>query len=475
MKLTRRDALFATLFGGSMIGLRSIATGLPVKFLLDPGKALADLKDAQCSIDASLAQFVVLNTSGNGDPFGCNAPGTYDDGGAGTGTDYSKLVHPSDAQSGVVGINKQTISLGGKNYGAAGPWSTLTPATLSRMSVCHLMTNTPVHPKEPQVLQLMGATQYQEMFPSVIAKSLAPCLGTLQAQPISIGASSPSEALTFGGQALPTIPPRALKATLTNPVNTLSTVQHLRDDTLQKMHDFYASGAVKVSAAQKQYVDAYITSQQQVRNIDQNTLAMLNSIGGTGSTTNSDQVTAAIALILMGVSPVIAVHFPFGGDNHADTNFAAEAAQTVSGMAAMVDLLSRLPKSVNGVAELTDKVTFINLNVFGRTMDAAKNTAGRNHNQDHQVSMMIGAGFKSGVVGGVGPSNKTLKQGANDWGCLKIDSGSGVGNPASGDIDPVDTLASWAKTVMRGVGIDQATTDAQIGSGKVITAALAKP
>ena len=135
------------------------------------------------------------------------------------------------------------------------------------------------------------------------------------------------------------------------------------------MHDWYTNGNVRVSAAQKTYLDSYITAQSQVRNIDQNTLAMLNAIGTTGSTSNSDQVTAAIALVLMGVSPVIAVHFPFGGDNHSDNNFTNEATQTVSGMAAIVDLLSRLPMAVNGVAELADRVTYINLNVFGRTMD----------------------------------------------------------------------------------------------------------
>jgi hypothetical protein len=472
MNINRRDALLATLFGSSMIGLRALATGLPAKFLLNPKKALADMTQAQCTGDPKAAQFVILNTSGNGDPFSCNAPGTYDDGGMGTGTDYSKLVHPSDAASTITGIDQQTINIGGRSFGAAGPWSTLGASVLARTSICHLMTNTPVHPKEPQVLQLMGATQYQEMFPSVLAKSLAPCLATLQTQPISVGATSPSEALAFQGQALPTIPPRALKATLANPAGTLSTVQHLRDDTLQKMHDWYTSGNVRVSQAQKNYLDAYVTSQSQVRNIDQQTLAMLNAIGTTGSTSNGDQVTAAIALVLMGVSPVIAVHFPFGGDNHSDPSFKNEATQTVSGMAAIADLLSRLPMAANGVAELTDRVTFVNLNVFGRTMDITKNTIGRNHNQDHQVSMMIGKGFKGSVIGGVGPANKKLGQGSGDWGCLTIDSKTGVGNPSNGDVVPLDTLASWGKTVMRGVGIDQPTVDAQITGGKVITAAL---
>jgi Protein of unknown function (DUF1501) len=476
MKLTRRDALSAALFGGGMIGLRSLVTGLPAKFLMNPKKALADMTDAGCV--AQNPQFIIFNTSGQGDPFACNAPGTYNDGGWGTGMNFGSLVHPSDAQSGVTGIDPQQITLGGRNYQAAGPWTMLGAGTgnanvLGQTSVCHIMTDTPVHPKEPQVLELMGATQYQEMFPSLLAKSLGPCLGTLQTQPISIGALTPSEALSFAGQALPTIPPSALKATLTNPTGMLSNskVMTLRDQTLQQMHDWYENGGVQVSAAQKQYLDSYITAQSQVRGISQSMLSMLDSIGGKGSTSNSDQITAAIALILMNVAPVIAVHFPFGGDNHSDANFANEAAQTVTGMQAIRDLFNQLPMAANGVKDLTQSVSFLSLNVFGRTMDAAQNTSGRNHNPNHEVSMMIGPGFNGGVYGGVNAPNTNAGQTAGDWACMPINSTTGAPS-TSGDITPVNTLASWAKTAMRGVGIDDATVEAQIQGGTVIQAAL---
>jgi len=49
---------------------------------------------------------------------------------------------------------------------------------------------------------------------------------------------------------------------------------------------------------------------------------------------------------------------------------------------------------------LSDKVSFLSLNVFGRTM-AAYNTQGRQHNQFHQMSLMIGKPFKGGVIGGL--------------------------------------------------------------------------
>src|SRR5277367_1664383 len=92
MTISRRDALAAALFGGGMVGLRSIASGLPVKLLLDPKKALADMSAASCAGDVSKAQFIILATSGSGDPFSCNAPGTYDDP---SGYDLSGVMHPT--------------------------------------------------------------------------------------------------------------------------------------------------------------------------------------------------------------------------------------------------------------------------------------------------------------------------------------------------------------------------------------------
>jgi len=452
-----------------MIGLRSIATGLPAKVILSPKKALADLTAQQCLGDASKAQFIIMQTSGSGDPFSCNAPGTYDDGGMGTGTNYSALSHPTDVSGGVTGINPVSISLGGKNFKAAGPWGTIPAAVLQQMSVFHLMTNTPVHPKEPQVLQLMGATPYNEMFPSLLAKQLAPCLGTLQTQPISVGAASPSEGLTFNGQALPTIPPTALAATLTSSTATafkgMTNLQSLRDNTLNDMYTWYKDSA-QTSPAQRAYIDSMVTSQQQVRGIAQSQLAMLQGIT---KNDNTGQITAAIALILMKVTPVIAVHFPCGGDNHADPNLTNESNQTITAIKAITDLMAAITS-----AGLDGKVSFLSLNVFGRTMDVTKYQDGRNHNQDHQCSIMIGKPFKSGVIGGVWPSNKTLLQGAADFGCMPIDSGSGKPS-ATGDVKPVETLSSWAKTVMTGVGVssDQITASITDPNAKVINGALA--
>ena len=437
MQFTRRQTLLSALFGAGYVGLRALATGLPASFLLNPRRALAATPAPTCA-DKSKAQFIILATSGNGDPINANVPGTYED---------PKISHPPDWQTGTA------LTVGGQQTKAAAPWATLPQSVLDRTCFFHLMTNTPVHPKEPDVLKLMGATYQSEMLPSVLAKQLAPCLGTVQAQPMTIGATSPSEGLQFEGQALPIIPPLSLKDTLASPAGPLTNLQPLRDQTLQQLHDLYKNSA---SQAQRAYLDSLITSQQQVRNINQNLLRML---AGIKDNSIDSQITAALALVQMKVTPVVAIHIPFGGDNHHDTALATEEAQTTAGVAAIGSLMAQLSS-----LGLADQVSFLSLNVFGRTLGPA-NTDGRQHNGNHQVSIAIGKPFAGGVIGGVAPV-------AGDYGALSIDSKSGRG-VAGGDIAAVDTLASFGKTALAAVGIDAGTIGTTITSGQVIAGALA--
>ncbi|HEY8090957.1 MAG TPA: hypothetical protein VIF09_24010 [Polyangiaceae bacterium] len=438
MNVSRREALLSTLFGAGCVGLRALATGLPASLLLDPRRALADTASTTCASQAK-AQYVIFNTSGNGDPINASVPGTYED---------SKIVHSLDPT-----MAPAQLSIGGQTYTAATPWTTLPASVLQRTVFWHLMTNTPVHPKEQQVLELMGATPANEMLPSLLAKALAPCLNTVQTQPISIGASSPSEALSFSGTTLPIVPPLALKATLASPSGPLTNLQPLRDQTMTQLYALYKNGA---SPAQQQYIDSMVTSQNQVRNIKQNLLAALDSIT---DNTASSQITAAIALIQMNVAPVIAVHIPFGGDNHRDTGLATETTQTVSGVQSIVALMQALQS-----AGLQDQVTFMTLNVFGRTLGPG-NTDGRQHNQNHQASITIGKPFKGGVIGAVAPFQ-------SDYGATNIDSKSGAGT-SGGDIKAVDTLAAYGQTMLASVGADPSAITSPSSTAKVIQAALA--
>lgn len=427
-----------------MLGLRSLATGLPVSFLMNPRKALADDPAPTCTGP----QYFIMSTSGGGDPLNANVPGTYM-------PQYTDVLHSADPAMAPV-----QMTIGGTQWTAATPWSTVPPNILARTSFVHLMTNTPVHPQESNVLTLMGAVNKSDMLPSVLASALGPCLKTIQTTPLSVGAGGPSEDLAVAGVPLPTIPPTALKATLTNTPGPLTDLQPLRDQTLNSLYSLYRDTA---NTAQKAYIDSLVTSQQQARGIRQDYLAKLADLEDDSP---ASQIRAAIALIQMGVSPVVAIHLPFGGDNHHDPGFTQETAETIASIQTLFDPTNGL-FALLAAAGLSDQVSYFNLNVFGRTLvpNGAPQLGGRNHNQNHQVSLAIGKPFKGSVIGGIQPVDK-------DYGALPIDSVTGAGT-ASGDIAPVDTLASFGKTVLTAAGIDSGTVEALVPSGKVIKGALA--
>ena len=435
--LTRRQALLSTLFGSGYVGLRALATGLPASFLLAPRRALAANPAPVCGA-ATKAQYFIFNTLGSGDPINANVPGMYDD---------PMIVHSADPS-----MAPGPLKLRGQTFTAAAPWAQLPQAVLDRTTFWHLMTNTPVHPKEPDVLKLMGGTYGGEMLPSLLAKAMAPCLGTIQSQPLTLGATSPAEGLSFDGAALPIIPALALKATLTAPAGPLANLQSLRDKTLGQLYDLYKNDA---TPAQRKYIDSLVASQTQVRSINQSLLDALSSIKDNSA---DSQMLAAVTLIQMKVTPVISVHIPFGGDNHRDIGLTAEATQTVSGVATIASLMAQL-----ATAGLSDSVTFATLNVFGRTLGPG-NTDGRQHNENHQVSITIGKPFAGGVIGGVGPVGK-------DYGALAIDSKTGKGG-AGGDVPALQSLPSFGRTLLSAVGVDKATLDAEIIGGSVVSAAL---
>ena len=457
MNTSRRAVILSSLFGAGCVGLRALATGIPASILLGPRRALAN----GCPPAAS-PQYVIFCTSGNGDPINANAPSCYG---------IPNLYNCPDPT-----MAAKSVQIGSKMYQAATPWTVMANMDPTRTQFWHAMTNTPVHPKEPDVLGLMSAISPSEMFPSFLAKNLQPCLKTIQSQPVSVGASSPSEGLTFNGAALPIIPPVALKATLVSdpksPLNTAA-LQALRDDTLKNLESVYLQGA---SPAQQSFVKAYVNAQSDLRQISS---SLLQQLGDIPDNTPNSQVDAAIALIRMNVTPVVAIHIPFGGDNHHDANYQAEATQTVAGVATLDYLLGQLKlfTAADG-RSLADAVSVVSLNVFGRTLlFDPKNGDVRQHNPNHQVSFAIGKPFRGGVYGGV----VQLGGVGQDFGALPINSSTGAGD-VNGDIQPVDTLAALGITLATAVGVDPTVIAAQIdakynpsgmGSAKLVSAALA--
>jgi hypothetical protein len=161
----------------------------------------------------------------------------------------------------------------------------------------------------------------------------------------------------------------------------------------------------------------------------------------------------------MNVSPVVTIHIPFGGDNHHDAGLAVETAQSLAGLATLASLMQQLAR-----ADLRDRVSFLSLNVFGRTL-APGNSEGRGHNLAHQVSLAIGKPFPGGVIGAV-------RSGVlDDYGATPIDAATGAGRE-DGSIRAVDTLAAFGQTVLAAVGADPALIKSPSGSAVVVKAAL---
>jgi hypothetical protein len=432
--LNRRQLLRGALAGAGLVGLRAMATGLPISFLLDPKSARAD--DA-C---AAGAQFLILSMSASGDALNCNVPGTYDLPAAfAAGTvNHSDPVDTSMAPT--------SLSIGGTKWTAAKPWSTLPQNVLDRTVFFHHSTGTANHGELGRVLALFGALRRGQWLPSYFAKTLRTCFNTVQAQPVTIG----GEQLSFEGQYLPKLSPTGLKAVLSAPQGLAAQLQSLRDDTLNKLNAALKENRSQTKA-ERAYLDNMALSQTDLRTMIQQVASDLSTISSDDAT---NQVTAAALLIKMNVTPVVTIHLPFSGDNHSDNNFNNEAIQT----AASVNNIKLLMSKLNSYG-LVDKVTFATLNVFGRTFNTLN---GRGHNASHSVSLMIGKGFKGGVVGGILPGGHAAD----------VDAATGQASE-SGDLSAADSLASVAKTLGMGIGLTDAQVNDQITSGVAVRSVLA--
>jgi len=438
MDANRRRALLSCLYGAGWVGLRSLATGLPISFLLNPRRAAAD----GCLITAP--QYLIWSTGPGGESINANVPGSYLDPG---------IYHPTDPQ-----MAATNMTVGGQTYQAAKPWATLDPTTiLSRTCFFHHATYTNSHGDSAKVNRLMGAVFRSEMMISMFCKQLAPCLQTVQTAPVLL---SPN-LITFKGATQPYINPGLLKNVLTPPTGALLDLQKIRDTNLDKLNAVLKQNG---TTSQRAILDQYALSQTQVRSLSLQLLNDLSSI----SVANDDRINeniAAAVLLKMNVTPVVVVSYQFSGDNHGDPGLASETSLHVASITALNDLIARLTSY-----GLQDKATIAFHSVFGRTLAASShrgNTDGRNHNDKHQTAVIIGKPFKSSLVGGV------VSMGAGkDFRAQGFDSSTGAANDG-GDVPYEDTLGALGKTLGAGLGIPQTVLDYQITSGKIVTGALA--
>lgn len=440
LHLSRRKVLLDTLFGAGWLGLRSLATGIPLAVLANPRRAAA--QTVGCASNPA-AQYILLSSSGDGDPLNANVPGMYQ---------IPDIAHPLD-----VGMAPAQLTLSGQAWTAATPWTKLPQAMLDRTCFFHHGTYTVVHPDIGNVMALQGFVSHHEMLVSLLSSQLAGCLGTVQAQPIALGPRSSGELITVGGRPQPILSPSALASLLASPSGPLGQIQAIRDADLDRLNDWYRQNG---NSAQRAFVDRYALSQKQARSISE---TLLGSLAAIKDNSPDSQVAAAMILFQMNVAPVVSIHIPFGGDNHTDTALARESAETIAGVATIGNLWTQLTTT-----GLQDRVTFATLNVFGRTLSAKNgNGSGRSHHGDHHVAVLIGRPFKGGVVGGVEPAD-------GEYRATSIDATSGAAVAGgSGNVPFSETLSAMGKTLGVGCGVDPTFLDQSIRGGKVVAAALA--
>lgn len=438
MSLSRRQALSSTLFGAGLVGLRALASGLPISFLLRP--AHADPGARPEPTEPVAAQYLILSTSSEGDPLNANVPGTYD---------FDDIAHPTDPA-----LRKTQVRLGDRVFDAAAPWATLPRAVLDRTVFFHHATRTTRHPDLPEVMRLDAESAPQgESLPALLARHLGDRLGTVQRAPLSLGPGGPGAILVSDGKPLPELRATALRDAMTRARSPLAALPGLRDATLDQMSALLKQRGTR---AQRDALDRLARSRPEARALADQLLDDLTAIR---SDEADGQVAAAAALVRMNVAPVVTISIPFGGDNHFDSELRREAQQTVTGVQRVRELMARLD-----AYGLSDRASFAMMNVFGRTLKKHGQN-GRDHWANHHATVLIGRPFRAGVIGGLVPRG-------GDYYALGIDSHSGAGTDA-GDIGFGDTLAALGKTLAHGLGLREELLGDRVPQGRIVRAALA--
>jgi uncharacterized protein (DUF1501 family) len=204
--------------------------------------------------------------------------------------------------------------------------------------------------------------------------------------------------------------------------------------------------------AQKRFFDSYVKSRSESRVVGDNLGTLLSDVSGDSL---NDIIISVVAVVASQTSPVSVFGIPFGGDNHGDSNLDQEVAQTTSGVAAIGQLWDRLTS-----LGMQDRVTFAQLNVFGRTLRRNRG-GGRDHNRNHSVLVTFGPNVMPGVSGGI-------KTTTNSFGGEALGINSRDGSVTNPDITANDTLAAVGRTVMALCGVDEPRISARIPAGKVI-------
>ncbi|HMU41041.1 MAG TPA: DUF1501 domain-containing protein [Pseudomonadota bacterium] len=422
MKVSRREALKNGLFGVGLLSLRSIATGLPASVLLSPGEALSEPRNPA----AKPGRFLVLSLSTSGDPLNANAPGSYESG----------VAHPPDPLFAAV-----PIRLAQKRLVAARVWSRFPQKLMDRTVFFHHATGQISHPSLPTLLEV-GKDAVSA--PVLFAQDLATRLSAVSPLPLLLGAD---EVLYARGERLPRILPLQFRDLLQTGQTSVTRLEALREDTLSRL------SRMRTFQKNKQAFSAQTA--QEAKRLGQQLAADLSQIKDDGPTA---QVIAAAIAIRLGLSPVVAIRIPFGGDNHFDAGLQQEAKEYRSGVEAVALLWEKL--SAYGMA---DRTCFAHMSVFGRTLKR-QGLVGRDHWALHNTALLQGAAFSGGVVGGI-----VARDG--DFAAQAIDGKTGAPHDGA-DISASESTPALLHTLGTALGVSQPTLLQNLPTAKLCRSCL---
>lgn len=423
-------------FGGARLALVAAATGVPVSFLAHRTMARAD--------DAA-PTFTIFHTSSRGEPVNVNAPGSYVEG-----------AHNNPAPS----LAPTAVGLGEHSVTGAAPWAALPVALRDRLQFFHHASYTNAHTEYPKALECFGAVRSAEgngaeSLPSAIAQECAMALDTIQVEPVDLRRGH--RAVRFLGNPIPQTSPSAIQELFGGSGGALDDLGALRDQHLDQLH---ASLREDGTAAERRFLDRYALGRTQAKQMGSELGSLLSAIppGDDGPVA---QAIAAVAMMKLNLSPVILLHFGFGGDNHKDSDLTEEELETGPGIAAIGTLWEELV-----AAGLQDRATFATFDVFGRTL-VRNSRGGRDHQANHHVMAMFGPRVRPGVVGGV----HKVRDGNRPFSARPIDAVTGEATP-DGDVGLEDSLTAAAATLAAAVGLAPERIATRVAGGTIVTGAL---
>jgi hypothetical protein len=407
-----------------------------VKVLLDPLTANADNMPTQ-------SRMLILASSSAGDPVNANVPGTY----------LPEIFHSADPA-----MVESPLTMSGQSYTAAKPWADLPQTTLDRTVFFHHATYTPVHGEMARVQRMMDATEKNDMLISLLAKELAPTLGSVQSDPVSLGANG-GELISSGGRILGNVAPLSVRQALGGVDGPLKDLTAMRDTQIDRIYALYRESG---TPSQRTLLDAWARSRDEVRSISTSLIQRLDAIDGNNEI---NQVRCAAVLAAMNIAPIVTIKVDFGRDNHNDTNFVNETAKHLTAIPNLQALMDELD-TLKGEGNLQHDVIVGSLNVFGRTLKK-KGMGGRDHHSGHHVMVLMGNGIQGGVVGSLDYNNS-----GNEYEAQAIDSQTGAGGPG-GDIPFEETLGAAGKTLGVVMGVAEERMDELLPPGKAVRSVCA--